>query len=85
MNRSDSLRILAEWAGRRKSPFPHQPALCSLNERNATRHGANAVRAIHQNIGALAGTVVPSTDYCMREARLAFRCALNAVGLGRNL
>ncbi len=81
MTRSESLALLHRWADRPELHY-HPPLAAQARE-----HGAAAVRAIRATITAQPHS--PVTDWYVRqyqpqaisESRLAFRCALRAVGI----
>ena len=79
MNRADSLARLHAWAT--DSYFPPLDYAGPLIE--AQRHGLNAVRAIDKARDDARWMIYREETYhsAVREARLAFRAALAAVGL----
>lgn len=92
MTRSKSLALLHGWRAAQEarsvtSMRALYPSLRGPEALEATIHGAAAVRAIRSALAeAPTPESVPGTIIFVRaESRRAFRAALNAVGLGREL
>ena len=84
VNRSESLALLRTWANRHR---PGGRPLTAMERGAALKHGLAAVRAIqnaaNNRVVARMPRVYPAilVTYAAEQARLAFRSALNAVGL----
>lgn len=80
MTRTESLAALHVWAT--NASYPLYTPRARQEQEAAETHGLAAVRAIRDQAGTC-GAVgkIRQTEFAEREARLAFRAALNAVGL----
>ena len=86
MPRSESLTALRDWARNDRAGATGAGLVPYTLALEARSHGLAAVRAIrdtrpHEDLS----TYLYAPEYIVREARLAFRAAMNALGLGREL